>query len=214
MSTKSVSRRDFLKVAGITLSASVVTCFGLGFAATRTPEFETPEINYKKETLMNKRILVTYATRAGSTVEVATAIGETIAVRGFEIDIKSAKEKPSLEGYQAVLVGSAIRMGAWLPKAVEFVKNNQGALNQLPVALFTVHMLNREDDEASRANRLAYLKDVRPLLKPVDEIFFAGKFDMSRLSFLDRMISKAVKVVDGDCRDWDKICGWAQTVFA
>lgn len=163
---------------------------------------------------MNKRILITYATRAGSTVEVAAAIGETLAARGFEAEVKPIKEKPSLEGYQAVLVGSAIRMGNWLPEAVEFVKDNQTALNQMPVALFTVHMLNREDDEESHANRMAYLKDVRPLLKPVEEIFFAGRFDMSRLSFLDRMISKAVKAVDEDCRDWDRIRGWAQTVFA
>lgn len=163
---------------------------------------------------MNKRILITYATRAGSTVEVAAAIGETLAARGFEAEVKPIKEKPSLEGYQAVLVGSAIRMGNWLPEAVEFVKDNQTALNQMPVALFTVHMLNREDDEESRANRMAYLKDVRPLLKPVEEIFFAGRFDMSRLSFLDRMISKGVKAVDEDCRDWDRIRGWAQTVFA
>jgi len=163
---------------------------------------------------MNKRILVTYATRAGSTAKVAAAIGETIAARGFEVDVEPIKEKPSLDGYQAVLVGSAIRMGNWLPEAAEFVKDNQGALNQMPVALFTVHMLNRRDDEESRANRLAYLKDIRPLLKPVGEVFFAGKFDMSRLSFLDRMISKAVKAVDEDCRDWDRIRGWAQTVFA
>lgn len=214
MSAKSVSRRDFLKVAGITLGASVVTCSGLGFAATRTPEIETPEINYKKETPMNERILVTYATRAGSTVEVAAAIGEVIAARGFEVDVKPVKEKPSLEGYQAVLIGSAVRMGNWLPEAVEFVKENQSPLNQLPVALFTVHMLNREDDEESRTNRLAYLKDVRSLLNSAEEVFFAGKFDMSRLSFLDRMISKAIKAVDEDHRDWDRIRGWAETVFA
>lgn len=214
MSTESVSRRDFLKVAGITLGASVVTCSGLGYAATRTPEFETPEINYTKENTMNKRILITYATRAGSTVEVAAAIGEVIAARGFEVDVKPVKEKPSLDGYQAVLVGSAIRMGNWLPEAIEFVKENQEVLNQMPVALFTVHMLNREDDAESRANRLAYLRDVRPLLDSAEEVFFAGKFDMSRLSFLDRMISKAVRAVDEDCRDWDNIRRWAQTVFA
>jgi menaquinone-dependent protoporphyrinogen oxidase len=214
MSAKSVSRRDFLKAAGITLGASVVTCSGLGFAATRRPAIETPEINYEKETLMNKRILVAYATRAGSTVKVAAAIGEVIAARSFEVDVKLVKEKPSLEGYQAVLVGSAIRMGNWLPEAIEFVRINQQTLDRLPVALFTVHMLNREDDEESRANRLAYLKDVRPLLNSAEEVFFAGKFDMSRLSFLDRMIPKAVKAVDEDCRDWDRIQGWAQTVFA
>ena len=214
MSAKSVSRRDFLKIAGITLGASLITCSGLGFAATRTPEIGTPEFNFGKETSMNKRILVTYATRAGSTIEVAAAIGETLAARGFEVDVKSVKEKPSPNRYQAVLVGSAIRMGNWLPEAVEFVKDNQGMLNQMPVALFTIHMLNRGDDKESRANRQAYLKDVRPLLKPVEEVFFAGRFDLSRLSILDRMISKAVKAVDEDCRDWEKIHNWSQVVFA
>jgi len=214
MSIKSVSRRDLLKAAGVTLGASVVTCSGLGFAVTRTPEFETPEIKYTKESIMNDRILITYATRAGSTIEVAAAIGEVIAARGFEVDVKPVKEKPSPDGYQAVLVGSAIRMGNWLPEAIEFVEKNQEILNQLPVALFTVHMLNRGDDEESRTNRLTYLRDVRPLLTSAEEVFFAGKFDMSRLSFLDRMISKAVKAVDEDCRDWDRIRGWAHTVFA
>jgi len=214
MSAKSVSRRDFLTAAGITLGASVVACSGLGFAVTRTPEFETPEINYAKESIMNDRILITYATRAGSTIEVAAAIGEVIAARGFEVDVKPVKEKPSPDGYQAVLVGSAIRMGNWLPEAIEFIEKNQEMLDQMPVALFTVHMLNRDDDEASRTSRLAYLKEVRPLLDSAEEVFFAGKFDLSRLSFLDRMISKAVKAVDEDCRDWNRIRGWAQTVFA
>jgi len=214
MSAKSVSRRDFLTAAGITLGASVVACSGLGFAVTRTPEFETPEINYAKESIMNDRILITYATRAGSTIEVAAAIGEVIAARGFEVDVKPVKEKPSPDGYQAVLVGSAIRMGNWLPEAIEFIEKNQEMLDQMPVALFTVHMLNLGDDEASRTSRLAYLKEVRPLLDSAEEVFFAGKFDLSRLSFLDRMISKAVKAMDEDCRDWDRIRGWAQTVFA
>ena len=214
MSAKSVSRHDFLKVAGVTLGATILTCSGLGFAATRAPDIDTPEINYGKENPVNKPILVTYATRAGSTVEVAAAIGKTLAARGFKVDVKPVEEKPSPVGYQAVLVGSAIRMGNWLPEAVEFVKDNQTALNRMQVALFTVHMLNRGDDEESRTNRMAYLKDVRPLLKPVEEVFFAGRFDLSRLSFLDRMLSKAVKAVDEDCRDWDRIHGWAQTVFS
>ncbi|MDD5467576.1 MAG: flavodoxin domain-containing protein [Anaerolineales bacterium] len=214
MSNKSMSRRDFLKVAGLTLAAATVTCSGLGYAATRTPEIETPELNYGKENPMNKRILVTYATRAGSTVEVAAAIGESLNQRGFAVDVKPVKAKPSLNGYDAVVLGSAIRMGGWLPEMVDFVKANQFALNTLPVALFTVHMLNIGDDEQSRTNRLAYLSTVRPLLQKADEVYFAGKMDFSRLSFLDRFISGMVKVREEDRRDWDNIRNWAQTILA
>ena len=66
---------------------------------------------------MNDRILVTYATRAGSTAEVAAACAETLAARGYAVDVKPVKEKTQLTGYSAVVLGSAIRMGDWLPEA-------------------------------------------------------------------------------------------------
>jgi menaquinone-dependent protoporphyrinogen oxidase len=219
MPKKSFTRRDFLKVAGITLAATTVTCSGLGYAATIAPKVETPELIYGKENIMTKRILVTYATRAGSTVEIATAIGESLSQRGFAVDIKPVKSRPSLNGYSAVLLGSAIRMGNWLPEMVDYIKENQLALNQsismgLPVGLFTVHMLNTGDDQASRTARLAYLDHVRPLLGNVEEAYFTGVIDMEKLSFLDRMMVKMVKSPLGDHRDWNKIRNWASAVMA
>lgn len=73
---------------------------------------------------MNKCILVNYATRAGSTAEIAAAIAETLSARGYAVDVKLVKEKPVLDGYIAVVPGSAIRMGNWLPEAVDVVKAN------------------------------------------------------------------------------------------
>lgn len=214
MPAKSFSRRDFLKAAGLTLAAAAATCSGLGYAATRTPEIETPELIYGKDNNMNNRILVTYATRAGSTVEVAAAIGETLSARGFAVDVKPVKDQPPLDGYQAVIMGSAIRMGQWLPEAVDFAKTNQQALSQIPVALFTVHIMNLGDDEQSRAARLAYLNPIRPLLKPVNEVFFAGEIDPAKLSFVDRLMGKMVKAPLGDLRDWDNIRNWANTALS
>lgn len=163
---------------------------------------------------MNKRILVTYATRAGSTAEIAQAIAETLAGRGYAVDVKPVKEKPALDGYSAVVLGSAIRMGAWLPEAVNFVKANQAALNALPAALFTVHMLNAGDDEASRTARQAYLNAVRPLLNGAETIYFEGRMDFSRLSFLDRTIARMVKSVEADHRDWIGIRQWANAIWS
>lgn len=214
MTTKRLSRRDFLKTAGVTLGASVLACSGLGYAASIPPEIETPELSYAKDNDMNKRILVTYATRAGSTVEVAAAIGESLSKCGFAVDVKPVKEKPSLANYQAVLMGSAIRMGSWLPEAVDFVKANQPALNKMPTAIFTVHMNNTGEDDASRTARLAYLDAVRPLLNQAEEVYFAGKMDFARLSFLDRLVAGMVKAVEADQRDWDKIRNWVPAIFA
>lgn len=209
MSNPSHSRRSFLKTTGITLAAGSVTCLGLGFAATITPETANPKKISGEKALMSPRILVTYATRAGSTAEIAADLAQILTRRGFSVDLVPVKEKPKLSQYQGVVLGSAVRMGSWLPEAVEFVKNNQAALNTLPAALFTVHLLNLAEDETSRAARQAYLKDVYPLLKPAHEAFFAGVIDPAKLSWLDRLAVQVVKSPVGDFRDWDKIRAWA-----
>lgn len=163
---------------------------------------------------MNQRILVAYATRAGSTAEIAAAIGESLAARGYAVDVKPIKEKPNPAPYAAVVLGSAIRMGSWLPEATAYIKANQAALAGLPVSLFTVHMLNTGDDDASRAARQDYLKAVRPLLPAAQAVYFEGLMDYSRLSFLDRTIAKLVKSVETDHRDWAAIRAWTPAVLA
>ena len=55
---------------------------------------------------MNNRVLITYATRAGSTGEVASSIGKALHGRGFRVDVRMIKSSPSVEGYQAILIGS------------------------------------------------------------------------------------------------------------
>jgi menaquinone-dependent protoporphyrinogen oxidase len=211
---KKLSRRDFLKTAGIALGASALTCSGLGYLASLPPEFEMIDTSLGEQNEMDKKILITYATKAGSTVEIAAVIGESLSKRGFAVDVKPVSENPALDGYQAVLMGSAIRMGGWLPEAVDFVRQNQAALNQLPTSIFTVHMLNYQNDETSRTARQAYTAPVRELLPNAGEVFFHGKLDYQTLSFFDRMIAKAVADPNnppGDFRDWTAIQGWAES---
>ena len=98
MPTTTLSRRRFLKAAGLTVAGVTLAGAGLGVAATRTPAIEYPEITLEGATSMNKRVLVTYATRAGSTAEIAQAIAGTLAARGYAVDVKPVKEKPQLTG--------------------------------------------------------------------------------------------------------------------
>jgi menaquinone-dependent protoporphyrinogen oxidase len=163
---------------------------------------------------MNKHILIGYATRTGSTVGVAEAFGETLGKRGFRVEVKPMKEVTSLEGYQAVILGSAINGAQWLPEAVDFVKSNQNALHTVPVALFCVHGMNVSDDEKAKKRRLAYLDNVRALIKPKTEAFFAGiGLDPGEKNKIIRWMYFAFGGGgEGDMRDWDKIRGWAADV--
>ena len=214
MTKKSYTRREFLKVSGVVIAASSVTCCGLGALASRSPKMNTPDLRLGKEENMSNRILVTYATKAGSTAEIAAKIGEHLSARGFAVDVINVKSKPDPKDYQAVILGSCIRMGGWLPEMMDYIKANQFALNATLVALFTVHMLNAGDDETSKAARTAYMDKVRAFVSGKEEIYFLGAMNYSKLSMLDRFISKLVKAEESDQRDWDKIKNWSETLVS
>jgi menaquinone-dependent protoporphyrinogen oxidase len=184
----------------------------LGALAARSPKVDTPELIFGKEDNMSNRILVTYATKAGSTAEIAARIGEHLSSRGFDVDVINVKSKPDPKDYQTVLLGSCIRMGGWLPEMMDYIKANQFALNSTQAALFTVHMLNAGDDQTSKAARIAYMDKVRALLPATEEVYFMGAMDFSKISMLDRFISKMVKAEESDQRNWDKIKDWSETL--
>ncbi len=212
MSTN-LSRRKFLIRAAAGTGAACLACSGLTALAFRAPAIDFTETFSSGENTMNQKVLVAYASRSGSTMEVAHTVAQELTNRGYAVDVRMARQVANLDGYTAVVVGSAIRYSQWLPEAVKFVQQNQAALNQMPTAFFAVHLMNMGDDETSRKARQAYLDPVRKLVAPKAEAYFAGVGDLSKVSFLERLIAKAVKSPEGDFRDWSKIRSWAQSII-
>jgi len=159
---------------------------------------------------MRKKILVAYATRAGSTFEVAEQVAEVLRATGATVDVKSAPAVHELKGYDAVVIGSAIRMGKWLPEAVAFVKTYREPLSHIPTAYFLVSGLLRDDTPEMRSKVLAFLDPVRQILEPTSIGLFAGKIDFSTMDGLDRSIAEAVSSSAGDWRNWEAIRSWGQ----
>ncbi len=89
---------------------------------------------------MNDRILVTYASRTGSTAGVASAIGKTLSENGLQVDVLLVSDVKDLSSYRAVVAGSAIQAGAWLPEAMQFVHAHRAELANKPFAAFLVWM--------------------------------------------------------------------------
>ncbi len=207
MTTKT-TRRQFLKLAGATLAGMTFACGGLTYLGTLTPDPQLMQTDLGGNSKMEK-ILIAYASKCGSTGEVAQAIGQSLCAQGAAVEVRPVKGVTSLDGYSAVILGSAIRMGRWLPEALDFLKRNQARLSQMPTAFFTVHMQNVDDSPASQAARAAYVAPVHELVTPTVEAFFAGKIDLARLSLVDRLLSQAMQAHDQDLRDWARIRAWA-----
>lgn len=211
-----MDRREFVRVGAcagaITAVALTVGCAPAATEGSDKSDVETPSFTYGEETGMSKRVLVGYATRTGSTTGVAEAIGRTLGERGYAVDVKPLREKPSPGGYDAVVVGSAINGAAWLPEAIGWVESNSTVLRDIPTAAFCVHSMNGGSDEKQTRKRLAYLDKVRAAVTPVAEAFFLGKGPTADdSSLIARWAFKTFGgTAEGDARDWDKIKAWAE----
>ena len=158
-----------------------------------------------------KSILLAYASRFGSTQEVAETIASTLREDGLEVDLQPMQEVKSLDRYDAIVLGAAIYNARWNAVAHQFVSQHQDALTQLPVAIFTLGPLSASD-AAKRNSRRQLDNELTkyPWLKPVAVEIFAGKYDPSKpgLGFFDRFVPAR------DLRNWDAIRAWANELSA
>jgi menaquinone-dependent protoporphyrinogen oxidase len=165
--------------------------------------------------MMSKKILVTYASKTGSTAGVAEAIGKTLAVSGATVDVLPMKDVRDLAPYQAVVAGSAINGGEWLPEAMQFMRTHQAALAQKRFAAFLVCMTMAMSNKQYREHVSTWLEPVRALVRPVSEGLFAGALDISKIPSLADRIKFRLSVAfgvwsEGDHRDWNAIRTWAE----
>jgi menaquinone-dependent protoporphyrinogen oxidase len=154
-------------------------------------------------------IVLAYATKHGSTKEVAEAIAETLATSGHEVDVRAAADVRDLEGYDGVVLGGALYMGRWHRDAIRFLERHRHALETIPLAVYAMgpQTLADADVASARAQLDKALMKV-PDVSPSTVAIFGGVVDPSKLRFpLSRM--PAV-----DARDWEAIAAWANDVSA
>ncbi len=167
---------------------------------------------------MPNKILVTYASRTGSTAGVANAIGRALAAQGKEVAVLPMQAVEDLSPYRAIVVGSAIRKSKWLPEAVQFVRIHQSALRHKPFAMFTVCItLAMSNSEQYRSVVAAWVAPVRTLVRPLSEGLFAGMLDFKTLPLnwdtLKLRSAVALGIFPrGDHRDWNAIRAWAESL--
>ena len=159
---------------------------------------------------MPTSVLVAYATKYGSTQEVAEAVAAALRESGLTVAVQPAREVRTLEGYDAVVLGAALYMYKWHKDALSFLSRHRKALAERPVAVFALGPVHAPRDEKEWQNSRAQLdKELAkyPWLKPVAVEILGGKFDPKKLSF--PMNKFAGKEPPSDARDWTAIRAWA-----
>ena len=152
------------------------------------------------------RVLVTAASKHGSTSDIAQAIRTALTAHQIEADVRSIENVLTLDGYDAVVLGSAIYMGHWLDPAKRFVERLGPDLRKRPVWLFSSGPLgDPAKPEAPPADAAAMLEATGAR----EHVVFSGSLDKHRLGLAERAVAAAVKAPEGDFRPWDKIDAWA-----
>ena len=162
---------------------------------------------------MSTSILLAFATRYGSTQQVAETIASTLRESGLTVDLKHLRDVRSLEGYHAVVLGAPLFMFHWQKDALNFLSRHRKALQARPVAVFALGPVHDPHDEKEWQDSKAQLdKELAqfPWFSPQALEIFGGKYNPAALRFPLKMFAGAEPA--SDIRDWDAIREWTKSL--
>jgi menaquinone-dependent protoporphyrinogen oxidase len=162
---------------------------------------------------MSATVLDAYASRSGSTQEVAEAIAATLREGGLAVDLQPAREVRTLEGYRAVVLGAPLYMFHWHKDALHFLSRHRAALTQRPVAIFALGPFHTDEKEFQGAREQLDKELAKfPWLTAAAIEIIGGKFDPQKLTFPYNLIPALKNMPASDVRDWAAIRAWASSL--
>lgn len=159
---------------------------------------------------MSKNVLVAWATRYGSTEEVAHAIADDLLKQNFAVKAQPMAEVTSLERYDAVVLGFALYMSRIHKDARHFFETYKAQLMRVPVAVFCLGPFHADEKEFVEARRQLDKQLTHfPWLSPIAVEIVGGRFDPQKLGFPLRFAPVLHNLPASDARNWDAIHNWA-----
>ncbi|SHN78365.1 menaquinone-dependent protoporphyrinogen oxidase [Geodermatophilus obscurus] len=159
------------------------------------------------------RVLVTAASRHGSTHGIAEALArrlrETAGDRGLTAAALHAENRPDPAAFDAVVLGSAVYHGSWLEPARDLAHRHAAVLRARPLWLFSSGPIGEPPyppDEPYDAATLTRL------LVPRGHQVFPGRLEPTLLTAPERAVVTAMRAPVGDFRDWDAVRSWAAEI--
>lgn len=166
---------------------------------------------------MNTAVLVAYATRYGSTQEVAEVVASALREHQLTVDLQPMHEVQAIDEYRAVLLGAPLYLGHWHKDACQFLAQHREALMERPIVVFALGPLQNPPDAEewqSAREQLDHELAQFPWLHPLAVEVFGGMYDPQHLRFTDRLLaslpaSPLHHMPAHDARNWSTILTWA-----
>ncbi|HVR31090.1 MAG TPA: flavodoxin domain-containing protein [Acidimicrobiia bacterium] len=155
------------------------------------------------------RVLVSAGSKHGSTAEIASRIASQLEEHGCDVTFCPPNDAGDVADFDAIVLGSAVYAGRWTADAKDLA-HAIGRVDPIPaVWLFSSGPVGdppKPDEEPVDA------ADILTATRAKEHRVFAGKIDKSKLGFGEKAIVMALKVPEGDFRDWDAIDRWASQI--
>lgn len=164
---------------------------------------------------MTNKILITYASKHGSTAEIAEKIHEIFTNHGLKCEIKSVEDVNDISAYETIVLGSAVYIGQWRKSTVKFLKKNEETLIKKKLWLFSTGPTGK-GDPVELLKGWKYpdaLKDTIDKISPEEITVFHGALNEAKLNTFEKMTIKMVKAPMGDYRDWEQVKLWANDII-
>jgi menaquinone-dependent protoporphyrinogen oxidase len=163
-------------------------------------------------------VLVAYASKHGSTAEIAEAIAQTLRESDLTVDCKVADEVKTLEGYDAVVLGSAVYMKRWRSEARHFLSRHGKALATMPFWVFSSGPIGDPAD-APDEKAEAWAEPRRTIEKAEglgvrEHVVFGGRVPADPHGPIQKAMVENTPAEWRDRRDWDAIRDWARGIGA
>jgi menaquinone-dependent protoporphyrinogen IX oxidase len=188
------------------------------------------------------KILVTYASMAGSTAEVAQVVSEEIARHNLQVDVLPISQVGDISTYRAVVIGAPMIMG-WHRQALRFLRKHRHELQHIPFSVFIMAMSLTQTGESGASGGQVFVDEklpkppqksgslsfreryarlsnyLRPVLKachphqPASIGVFGGRLEYGRLKvWAVLFVMLIIQAPAGDRRNWDAIRAWASNL--
>ena len=153
-----------------------------------------------------------HASRMGSTAEIARRIGEQLRSAGHDVDVRSCADAGDAASYDAVVLGSALYVGRWLPQARRYLQSQAEALARRPTWLFQSGPCGDGFDLAAVRAPRAVRRSAAAIGAELPTTF-GGRLDRARATDrLSRWV--ATGTLAGDFRDWHLVRSWTDEIIA